>query len=225
MSTALCICDTFMDTNILMGPPTQLRVKNTKNSIELTDAALDHILSTNKRPDHIILGTCGPQSPELEYIISKYEVIHINHPQHLGPQAGTAKGYAIAISKAIELKADYLVCMHGDIFVDAKDWIQPTADSMEIILFPKTYGNPNNPSNAALETKIFMGPSEILKPLCSWEGEQTLSNSVNRNDDVEHRMFEVLGIQATIKHNDWNPIYHTHQLPWKIYGTLILTYP
>ena len=79
MSTALCICDTFMDTNILMGPPTQLRVKNTKNSIELTDAALDHILSTNKRPDHIILGTCGPQSPELEYIISKYEVIHINH--------------------------------------------------------------------------------------------------------------------------------------------------
>ena len=234
-NVAICICDTFANNNIVTGGNLNQRKKKTgADSVMLTMQNIENVMSQNPdlEPSQIFIGCTGTMVPEVELLSNKFEGITIkNDPNNYGMQKGSAVGYQLAIKAAIENPdTKYIICFHGDIFVDTLDWISKLSSKKSTILLPKWYGRKELYSNDALDTKFFAGTKRLISRVLNMDVPPLQIGDPNlRQNDVEHHLAKAMAIQYTITHQELNHlgiyIYHSHHLDWEQNGELIADCP
>ncbi len=234
-NVAICICDTFANNNIVTGGNMNQRKKKTgADSVMLTMQNIENVISQNPdlEPSQIFIGCTGPMVPEAELLSSRFDNITIkNDPNNYGMQKGSAVGYQLAIKAAIENPdTKYIICFHGDIFVDTPGWVSKLSSKKSTILLPKWYGRKELYSNDALDTKFFAGTKRLISRVLNMDVPPLQIGDPNlRKNDIEHHLAKAMIIPYTITHKELTDIginiYHSHHTNWKQHREPIVDCP
>lgn len=237
-NVAICICDTFANNNIVTGGNASQRKRKTgADSVRLTMQNIENILLQNPefKPPQIHIGCTGKMVPEVDLILDQFPGIHIyNDPHNYGMQKGSAVGYQLAIGGALDVipvdRVNYIICHHGDIFVDTPNWISKLAEHRSTILLPKWYNTKGLYVSNALDTKFFAGSRGVMNRVRRMSvpplqiGDPSL-----RQNDIEHNLAKAISIPYTITHQELTDlgidIYHSHYIDWKQHREPIIDCP